>query len=163
VLDVTKSTYFPSFNRLCAEVSAARVEANNNVNYLSPLVRYLERLNMSDEFPALVEQFKPIMHLLLLVWKHSRYYNSAARLVVLIREVCNDLINQATTFLGGAEILVSLSTQQDFKHLIDGFLLNTCRILGGGACGGCGQAEADAQGVRYVQVVLLRLQAAYGC
>jgi dynein heavy chain len=75
VLDVTKSTYFPSFNRLCAEVSAARVEANNNVNYLAPLVRYLERLNMSDEFPALVEQFKPIMHLLLLVWKHSRYYN----------------------------------------------------------------------------------------
>ena len=75
MLDVTKSTYFPSFNRLCAEVSAARVEANNNVNYLAPLVRYLERLNMSDEFPALVEQFKPIMHLLLLVWKHSRYYN----------------------------------------------------------------------------------------
>ena len=43
----------------------------------------------------LVELFKPIMHTLMLVWKHSKYYNTAARLVVLMREICNDIIMQA--------------------------------------------------------------------
>ena len=31
----------------------------------------------------------------MLIWKHSRYYNSPSRLVVLMREICNDLIEQA--------------------------------------------------------------------
>jgi len=105
VLEVTKSTYFPSFKRLCKEVSTARVEANNNVNFLNPLVRSFERLNMSDEFPQLAELFKPIMHLLLLTWKHSRYYNSAARLVVLMQEICNDLILQGCNYVVGHEIM----------------------------------------------------------
>jgi dynein heavy chain len=30
VLEVTKSTYFPAFNRLCKEVAQARMEANDN-------------------------------------------------------------------------------------------------------------------------------------
>lgn len=45
------------------------------------------------------------MLFLLLVWVVIFVLGSAARLVILIREICNDLINQATTFLGGAEIL----------------------------------------------------------
>lgn len=38
--------------------------------------------------------FRPMMHLLLLVWKHSKSFNSAGRMVTLIREICNDLIMQ---------------------------------------------------------------------
>ena len=34
VLDLTKSTYYPAFNRLCKEVAAACLEANDNVRYL---------------------------------------------------------------------------------------------------------------------------------
>lgn len=34
------------------------------------------------------------MHTALLVWKHSGYYNTAARMTTLLREVCNDLIAQ---------------------------------------------------------------------
>jgi hypothetical protein len=41
-----------------------------------------------------VELFKPVMHLIMLVWRHSKHYNSPARLVTLIRELCNDLIMQ---------------------------------------------------------------------
>ncbi len=38
VLEVTKSTYFPAFNRLCKEVAQARMEANDNIVYLEPMV-----------------------------------------------------------------------------------------------------------------------------
>ena len=37
MLDLTKSTYFPAFNRLCKEVSQACVEANDNVKFLAAL------------------------------------------------------------------------------------------------------------------------------
>ena len=50
---------------------------------------------------GLTELFRPIFHTLLLIWKHSRFYNTAGRLVTLIREVCNDLIMQTCKFTPG--------------------------------------------------------------
>eukprot|EP00854_Cymbomonas_tetramitiformis_P010886 gene10886-12881_t len=51
VLELTKSTYFPPFNRLCKEVASARVEAQSNVNFLNPLRRYFDRvLALSFDF-----------------------------------------------------------------------------------------------------------------
>lgn len=62
--------------------------------------RYLEKLNTLDEFTALVDLFKPIFHTLALIWKHSKYYNSAARFVTLVQEMCNDLIMQVGRWVG---------------------------------------------------------------
>ncbi len=50
---------------------------------------------------ALTELFKPILHTLLLVWQHSKYWNVAPRLVAVMREICNDLIMQACKFIPG--------------------------------------------------------------
>ena len=50
---------------------------------------------------ALTELFKPILHTQLLIWQHSRYWNSLPRLVAVMREVCNDLIMQARKFIPG--------------------------------------------------------------
>ncbi len=80
--------------RLFQEVELARQEANDNVKFLRPLRKYLDKLNMLDEFTALVDLFKPIFHTLMLIWKHSKYYNNAARFVTLMQEMCNDLIMQ---------------------------------------------------------------------
>ena len=100
ILELSKSTYSPSFSRLCKEVVIARMEANDNLKYLKTLRPFLEKLNLMDDFPKLTSLFKPILHTILLIWKHSKYYNSATRLVILIREICNDLIMQACRFLG---------------------------------------------------------------
>lgn len=79
---------------LLQDVEAAREAANDNVTYLQQLRRYLDKLNMLDEFIALVPLFKPVMHTMLLIWKHSKYYNTSARFVTLLQEICNDLIMQ---------------------------------------------------------------------
>ena len=71
-LELAKSTYYPAFNRLCKEVAIGRVEANDNVKYLRTLKKYFDKLNMADDFPALVELFKHIFHTILLIWKHSK-------------------------------------------------------------------------------------------
>ena len=50
---------------------------------------------------SLSGHFRPILHLILLIWKSSVYYNSPSRLVILIREICNTIIKLATAFLDG--------------------------------------------------------------
>lgn len=95
VLELTKSTYCPAFNRLCKEVSAACAEANDNKKYLSTLEPLLSALTSCREFPQLTDVFRPVVHVIMLIWKHSKHYNTPPRLVVLMREICNDLIDQA--------------------------------------------------------------------
>ena len=83
------------------DVTTACLEANDTVKYLKPLRKYLEKLNSMDDFTALTELFKPMFHTMLLIWKHSGYYNTSAKMVTLIRETCNDLIMQACKFVPG--------------------------------------------------------------
>jgi len=41
------------------------------------------------------------MHTILLIWENSRYYKTPPRLVVLIREICNAIINSARNYIDG--------------------------------------------------------------
>jgi dynein heavy chain len=111
-LEAAKSTYCLPFARLCKEVFAARLEANDNVKYLRTLESWFSRLNSADEFTSLVELFKPIMHILLLIWKNSKYYNTPARLVVLMREICNALITQAFGYLSGKQLFQLIEEEE---------------------------------------------------
>ena len=56
-------------------------------------------LSSLDAFEELPTLFKPIMHMLLLVWKHSKYYNTPPCLAVIMCEICNDLVEQARRFV----------------------------------------------------------------
>lgn len=77
------------------EVERARTEANDNVKFLAPLRARLDKLLQRDEFNEIVGLFKPVMHTVMLVWKHSRFYAQPSRLVTLMREICNSLIEKA--------------------------------------------------------------------
>lgn len=81
--------------RLLQEVKAAQAEAVDNAAILKPLRPLFEKLRDLDDFPVLPSLFRPIMHLLLLVWTHSKHYNTATRFVTLVRLICNDLVEQA--------------------------------------------------------------------
>ena len=83
------------------EVEAGKAEANDNVRYLAPLRKLLEKLSQLDDFQALPEVFRPLMHTLLLIWKHSQFYNTAARMACMLSEICDELIAQASRFLPG--------------------------------------------------------------
>ena len=95
LLKATNSTFWPPFERLCADVDLASKEANSNVTFLAPLKKMFERLSLGDDYNALPEMFEPMFHLVLMVWKHSPFYNTPGRLVVLMREICNDVVAQS--------------------------------------------------------------------
>jgi dynein heavy chain len=104
ILDKSMSTYNAPFAKLCKDVFHARAEANNIVRYLKPLVPYLDSLEAETDFERLTQHFRPIMHIILAIWKSSAYYNTPSRLVILMREIGNSLIRLAVTYLNGDTI-----------------------------------------------------------
>lgn len=73
--------------------SPALEEAKDICTYLRPLERLFEDME-SAEFPDVRGHIGPLMHTVCLVWANSRYYNTPARLIVLLQETCNLLIQQ---------------------------------------------------------------------
>jgi dynein heavy chain len=127
-LDNCKSTYNQPFARLCKDIATARHEANNNVQYLAPLEPWFDRLENAPYFLGLPTVFRPMMHLVLLVWKNSPFYNTAARLVVLMRQIANALIDQARKYVNG-EIIFSLIAADETEKAVD-MLRELLKVIG---------------------------------
>jgi len=64
------------------------------------------------DFTTIHELFVPIMHIILLIWNKSKFYNTPPRLVVLIREICNAIINDAMHFVSGRDIFDLISSEE---------------------------------------------------
>jgi dynein heavy chain len=111
-LDQSKSTYCTPFAKLCKEVFTARIEANDNVKFLRTLESWFQSLNNESDFPKLIDTFKPMMHIILLIWKNSKHYNTPGRLVVLMREICNALISQACSYISGEQIFALIEAEE---------------------------------------------------
>jgi len=116
-LDEAHSTYCTPFAKLCREVFAAREEANDNVKYLRTLDNWVSKLNDGVSFDDLDSVFKPLMHVILLIWKNSGHYNTPARLVVLVREICNAVIKQALGYVNGKAVFNSISDDEEAEAI----------------------------------------------
>ena len=55
------------------------------------------------------------MHLILLIWKKSKFYNTPPRLVVLIREICNAIISKSREYMPGPAIFQLISGEETFE------------------------------------------------
>ncbi|KNC98871.1 dynein beta chain, flagellar outer arm [Spizellomyces punctatus DAOM BR117] len=107
LLEVSKSTYYPAFKMIFDEVVAALDEANDITTYLRALRPAVERLNSVNDFVELAQVFPGMMHTLVLIWRHSKYYNTPPRLTVVLQEICNDIIEQARNFIQPSELFSS--------------------------------------------------------
>uniref|UniRef100_A0A672V8T9 Dynein axonemal heavy chain 17 n=1 Tax=Strigops habroptila TaxID=2489341 RepID=A0A672V8T9_STRHB len=93
VLKRVESSYVPAFNTMLMDVEAALAEAQDIHLHLMPLKRHLEdieRVEFSEVKPFLV----PLLHVVCLIWVTSKHYNVPARIVVLLQEICNLLIQR---------------------------------------------------------------------
>jgi dynein heavy chain len=101
-LEQNKSTFISPFSKLQKEVQIARLEANENKKYLQTLRDLFESLNSGTlELAEMQELFIPIMHTILMIYTYSSHYNTTPRLVVLIREICNEIIKQCRGQVSG--------------------------------------------------------------
>uniref|UniRef100_A0A3Q1G344 Dynein, axonemal, heavy chain 9 n=1 Tax=Acanthochromis polyacanthus TaxID=80966 RepID=A0A3Q1G344_9TELE len=104
VLDAVESSYSPAFTNMQQDVLGALEEAKDICTYLRPLQSLFEDMENVD-FPDVKGQIGPLMHTVCLVWTNSRYYSTPARLIVLLQETCNLLIQQARAYLVPEEVL----------------------------------------------------------
>ena len=121
ILYLTDSAYYPAFKSMYRNVVAAMKEAQDITTHLKPLTSHFQNLEM-QEFTDIRPLFPPLMHLLCLVYSHSAYYNTAARIIILlqvkhhqspaliliiissVQETCNLLIAMASKFLDPGSI-----------------------------------------------------------
>lgn len=77
---------------LCCVYKALK-EAKNIRAFLKPMEKHLEDLESAD-FSEVKGKIAGLMHTVCLIWANSNYYNKPGRLIVLLQEICNLLIQQ---------------------------------------------------------------------
>ncbi|XP_067914454.1 dynein axonemal heavy chain 17-like [Heterodontus francisci] len=107
VLEKAKSSYWPALKTLYDDVRAGLEEASDIVLYLIPLKSLIDDLEQTEysEVPPYVDV---IMHTVCLVWANSRYYNTPARIIVIIQEIFNLFIEMTCRFLNPDELMQGL-------------------------------------------------------
>ncbi|XP_046391607.1 dynein beta chain, ciliary-like [Ischnura elegans] len=98
ILEISDSTYYRSFRLLFQNVVAALIEARDISIYLNTLRDKISNF-IDSELPDTMPLLIPLMHTVCLVWANSNYYCSSSRIVLLMRQICNMLIEKAREFL----------------------------------------------------------------
>ena len=98
LLERSNSSYFPSFKNLFRDVVSALAEASDINLHLMPLRFHLEDYEQA-EFDESQKLFDPLMHVVCLIWANSEYYNTPSRIVVLLVEICNMIIEMVRYLL----------------------------------------------------------------
>lgn len=116
ILEMTDSAYFPCFRTLFRNVVggiinfdccldfesstlfiimnvSALTEARDIDMHLKGIARHFQGLEDTD-FSEIVPLFRPMFHVLCLIWGESKYYCQSSRLMVVLKEICNLLIYQ---------------------------------------------------------------------
>jgi dynein heavy chain, axonemal len=92
------------------------VENTKYLQTLSGLFAEMSRGTM--ELGELQELFMPIMHTILMIYQYSTHYNTAPRLVVLIREICNEIIRQCMGQVAGSQVKEDMKEKSSVKSAL---------------------------------------------
>ncbi|XP_066917361.1 dynein beta chain, ciliary-like [Clytia hemisphaerica] len=97
------SSYYPAFKKIYREAIHALDEARDINVYLKPIRRHIDEIEQAD-VPELNGLLAPLMHAIGLLWGNSKHYCKPARIIVLLQEMGNLLIELARNYLDPAEI-----------------------------------------------------------
>ena len=106
LLASSNSSYHPSFLQIHSDVGQALDEAQDIDRHLRPLASHFESLETTDFIEAKY-LFKPMFHVIGLLYEHCLHYATASRIVVLLQELCNLVMKQASEYLEPMELFKS--------------------------------------------------------
>uniref|UniRef100_A0A8D2N8R8 Dynein axonemal heavy chain 17 n=1 Tax=Zonotrichia albicollis TaxID=44394 RepID=A0A8D2N8R8_ZONAL len=106
VLERVQSIYVPAFQSMLGDVEAGETlrEAQDIDLHLTALQQPLERLEAA-EFSKVKPLLVPLLHVVCWIWASCQHYSVPLRLVVLLQEICNLLIQQAVVYLSPEDLL----------------------------------------------------------
>ncbi|NWT53909.1 DYH9 protein, partial [Erythrocercus mccallii] len=125
VLERVQSIYVPAFQNLLLDVEAALREAQDIDLHLTPLQQPLEDIE-AVEFSRVKPLLVPLLHVVCWIWVTCKHYSVPVRVVVLLQEMCNLLIQQAVVYLSPEDLLKgemeeSLGKVQTVFDILDAF------------------------------------------
>ncbi|XP_037532275.1 dynein heavy chain 11, axonemal [Nematolebias whitei] len=104
ILEVVDSSYHPTVKILIGNVSNALKEAKDIDLYLQPLNAQLAQVE-TEGFLHMEKYTPPLFHTVFLIWTNCLHYQRPERIVVLLQELCNLIIEQASAYLS-ADLLL---------------------------------------------------------
>nr|XP_049704637.1 dynein beta chain, ciliary-like [Helicoverpa armigera] len=113
-LEDTRSVYLSCFKTMLTNVVAAIVECRDIYVYQRPLTFHFETFE-ATEFTDAKHLIRPMIHCIGLLWGNSRYFCSVEKLIPLLREVCNLVIQQSSNCIDPPSIFQGEPDEQLVK------------------------------------------------
>nr|XP_031541762.1 dynein heavy chain 17, axonemal [Vicugna pacos] len=107
ILEKAKSCYWPALQNVYMNVTEGLKEASDIVLYLKPLQILLEEMEQAD-FTMLPTFITKVLCTVCFIWATSGHYNTPSRIIVILQEFCNQLIEMTRTYLSPEEVLKGL-------------------------------------------------------
>ncbi|KAM9806325.1 dynein axonemal heavy chain 11 isoform 1-T1 [Syngnathus typhle] len=104
ILEMMESSYHPAIKTLIGNVFDALQEAEDIDLHLQPLCVHLSQME-TEGFPHNEASIPTLFHLLFLIWTNCQAYQRPTRIVILLQQLCNLFIEQASTYLS-TDVLV---------------------------------------------------------
>ncbi|CAK8695850.1 unnamed protein product [Clavelina lepadiformis] len=104
ILELSHSSYYPALCDIFSQVIRALREAQDIQIHLRPFRTFLEEFEQID-FSEAIPKLAPLMHIVCMIWSMSKHYNTPVRIIVLLREMCNFLIDMTCNYLSPEDIL----------------------------------------------------------
>ncbi|XP_011822268.1 PREDICTED: dynein heavy chain 17, axonemal [Mandrillus leucophaeus] len=120
ILEKARSCYWPALQNVYTNVTEGLKEANDIVLYLKPLRILLEEMEQAD-FTMLPTFIAKVLDTICFIWATSEYYNTPVRIIVILQEFCNQIIETTRTFLSPEEVLKGL--QGEIEEVLSGISL----------------------------------------
>ncbi|ELW68254.1 Dynein heavy chain 17, axonemal [Tupaia chinensis] len=121
ILEKAKSCYCPALQNVYMNVTEGLKEANDIVLYLKPLRVLLEEMEQAD-FTVLPTFIAKVLHTICFIWATSEHYNTPSRVIVILQEFCNQVIEMTRTYLSPEEVLKGL--QGEVEEVLSGISLS---------------------------------------
>ncbi|XP_027968229.1 dynein heavy chain 17, axonemal [Eumetopias jubatus] len=112
ILEKAKSCYCPALQNVYTDVTEGLKEASDIVLYLKPLRILLEEMEQAD-FTMLPTFIAKVLYTICFIWAMSEHYNTPSRLIVILQEFCNQIIEMTRTFLSPEEVLKGLQGETE--------------------------------------------------
>ncbi|KAM9208504.1 dynein axonemal heavy chain 17 [Dugong dugon] len=121
ILEKAKSCYWPALQNVYMNVTEGLKEANDIVLYLKPLRILLEEMEQAD-FTVLPTFIAKVMYTICFIWATSEHYNTPSRIIVILQEFCNQIIEMTRAYLSPEEVLKGL--QGEIEEVLTGISLS---------------------------------------
>eukprot|EP00731_Ephydatia_muelleri_P012058 Em0006g952a len=123
LLEKSMSSYYPAYKAMVTSVVEAQDEARDISIHLKPLRRHIEEMEEGD-FKELPQKMLPFFHCMCLVWANSKHYRQPSRLVVLLQEISNMMVQLTHTFV--SEEILRMDADEGLEKLRDAFRVLQC-------------------------------------